>query len=245
MAYSNYDGFAPIYDQHWSSFVSAMLPALDDLALDGCPPPASILDLCCGTGQLSALLHARGYDVTGIDGSRDMLRFARQNAPGCRFIAEDVRTFSLPPEYDIALSTFDSLNHIMTLDELNQVFSRTQAALKPGGTFVFDLNTRAGFEQRGDGTFGRAEDDHAFIGQFSFDAATNRSQLDLVLYYWTENATWERTDLTLVQTCYTTGEIDGALAQAGFINTAYHDAHDLNLGKTPGARLLFVAHKAA
>ena len=85
MIFSSYDLFAWIYNKHWgNSFLPIILPILDSTVLGKLRKGARILDLCCGTGQLSAKLSALGYRVTGIDGSSSMLQYARENAPGGR-----------------------------------------------------------------------------------------------------------------------------------------------------------------
>ena len=75
-----------------------------------------------------------------------MLRYAKENAPGAEFIPEDARNFKLPPVYDGVFSTFDSLNHVMTIDELQAVFNNVNECLVKGGIFIFDLTTERHFE---------------------------------------------------------------------------------------------------
>jgi SAM-dependent methyltransferase len=53
-AFSDYDRFAWLYNKYWGSyFVDNLYHIIEDLALKHLPERASILDLCCGTGQLS------------------------------------------------------------------------------------------------------------------------------------------------------------------------------------------------
>jgi hypothetical protein len=70
-----------------------------------------------------------------------MLRFARANAPGAEPVLADARSFELPNIYEAVVSVYDSLYHVMSLQELGQVFARVRAALAPSRRFVFDLNT--------------------------------------------------------------------------------------------------------
>jgi len=144
-AYSDYDRFAWVYNKHWgNSFTELALRVLEKLVFPYLSAKARILDLCCGTGQLAQALIARGYRVTGLDGSSEMLRFARENAPAGEFIVDDARSFKLPDSYHAVVSTFDSLNHIMTLEELTSVFRNVYAALQEGGFSFFDLNMEEG-----------------------------------------------------------------------------------------------------
>ena len=123
----------PKYCQdQWAYLERVLLPRL--------PAQARILDLCCGTGQLLRPFIAAGYRVTGLDDSPSMLDYARQNAPEGTYVLDDARTFHLPDTFDAVFSTSASLNHIMSLRELTQVFRNVYQSLHPGGIFVFDLN---------------------------------------------------------------------------------------------------------
>lgn len=68
--YTDYDNFAFIYYKHWGDFYQGLLPRIEELALDNASQNAKILDLCCGTGQLTKVLVDKGHNVTGIDSSK-------------------------------------------------------------------------------------------------------------------------------------------------------------------------------
>ena len=83
--YSDYDTFAWVYNKHWGNqFTPTALSVIEKLVLPKISSNASILDLCCGTGQLARLLSERGYTITGIDGSAEMLKYAKENAAEVR-----------------------------------------------------------------------------------------------------------------------------------------------------------------
>lgn len=213
--YSDYDRFAWIYNQHWGGFSQLVLALMDRLILNHLPPQAKILDVACGTGHVSSLLVKEGYQVTGLDGSEAMLRYARENAPQADFLLLDARAFNLPPVYDGAISTFDSLNHILSLAELETAFRNILAALKPGGWFFFDLNLEAGYLAGWNGSVGDSFDDHAYIWKNSYDPDQKLARFDATLFRL-EEGLWQRSDVTLWQRCYSPEDVLGALAQAGF-----------------------------
>ena len=129
-----YDDFAWFYNRYWSEeFHSAAFPILARIWLDRLPPGAHILDVCCGTGYLAALVAARGFRVTGLDVSREMLVYARANAPAAEFILADAASFRLPRVCDAAVSTFDSLNHLLEPAALEAAFRNIAGSLAPGG----------------------------------------------------------------------------------------------------------------
>lgn len=214
--YSEYDPFALVYNQHWGDhFIPLVFPILESQIFQRLPAKASILDLCCGTGQLVRLLTDRDYQVTGLDGSREMLRFARENAPAAEFILADARSFQLPDIYHAVISTFDSLNHIMELEELTAAFRNVYVALRPGGLFLFDLNMEAGYRSGWNNNFDIVEDDHVCVIRSSYSAEEKTAFFEATIFYLESD--WQRSDFTLTQRCYSEAEIISALAEAGFI----------------------------
>src|SRR5205085_6881067 len=130
------------YNRYWGpEFGNPALAIYNILLFPHIPEGCRVLDLCCGTGQIAAGLSERGYQVTGLDGSEAMLRFARENAPGARFVHGDARSFRLPQKFQCILSAFDSLNHVMELEELKAVFHNVHDAMADDeSVFLFDLN---------------------------------------------------------------------------------------------------------
>jgi len=241
--YSDYDRFAWFYNKYWGNWFSAsLLPILDRFFFPYLPPGSRILDLCCGTGQLAHALTERGFRVTGIDGSEEMLRYARENAPAAEFIAADARAFALPANYHGALSTFDSLNHVMSLPELTAVFQNVRAALVENGVFLFDLNTDESYRANWRGSFAIVQDDHVCAVRNGYDPDGKVGRFDATLFRL-EAGLWQRSDLTLTQRCYTEREIRSALAEAGFGEVSVYDGgRDLGMAGNDG-RAFFLARK--
>lgn len=109
--YSDYDPGAWLYNKEaGSELINATLPHLEELLLSHLPKEGHILDLSCGSGQLAQHLLRKRYKVTGIDGSKEMLRFARENAPGGEFIVTDAGYFEFLSIFDAVVSTNCVLN---------------------------------------------------------------------------------------------------------------------------------------
>jgi SAM-dependent methyltransferase len=214
--YSSYDPFAWIYNRHWgNTFLPVVLPILDNLVLTKLPENARILDLCCGTGQMAHQLTTLGYRVTGIDGSSEMLSYARENAPGVEFLQADARSYQLPHKYHAAISVFDSLNHIMSTHELASVFRSTYDSLRSGGLFMFDLNTEAGYIYEWNGDFSIIEDDHVCIVRNTYNQKTRTADFDATIFRLKDNS-WYRHDVVLYQKCHAATTVKSALKSAGF-----------------------------
>ena len=141
--------FARVYDLRWRSFATSLAPRL--LALFRRYAPSadqSLLDLCCGTGQLAVHFLQNGFRVVGVDRSPHMLKAARANCHACGasgradFVQADVTDFAMDSGFGLVASTFDALNHVEDTTALERVFRSVRRALRPDGLFFFDLNTR-------------------------------------------------------------------------------------------------------
>jgi SAM-dependent methyltransferase len=231
--YEDYDPFAWLYNKHWGDrFLDAALITFERLIKDNLSDKSRILDLCCGTGQVAQVLHERGYRIEGIDGSEKMLEYARQNAPGVEFIAGDARNFTAKRKYDAVLCMFDSLNHVMSGEDLGMVFDSVNIALKKRGTFLFDLNTEVSYVRDWKGTSAIIEEDHVCVINSSYIEESKTGIFDATLFRSDEG--WSRTDFKLTQHCYTEAEVRMRLGKAGFreIDTFAFDA-EKNFG-APG-----------
>lgn len=224
--YTDYDDFAQAYNRYWGGYSVQIMPVLERLALDDCPPGASILDLCCGTGQLAKALAARGYRVTGVDGSEQMLRYARRNAPIAKFYCADARSFDLPNEFAVVLSTYDSLNHLLALEDLASVFGNVYRHLQAGGSFVFDMNLDAGFRSRWVGSFNIVSDSPVVVVDSKYDQDEGLATMAMTLFAPVDDdqSLWRRSDVTLTQRAYSVDELTTTLADAAFKDIEAFDA---------------------
>lgn len=241
--YTAYDDFAYVYNRFWGNFPLEIMPILEELVLKDFPKNTRILDLCCGTGQLARALSDQGYEVTGIDSSEQMLKFARLNAPTVPFIPSDVRSFMLMARFNVAFSTFDSLNHIMELDELEQIFGHVYRQLETNGVFIFDMNLESGFLHRWTTPFHLVEDDASVIVESKYNADKKIATATITIFTQDEdNKHWKRSDVTLTQRAYTIQEIFETLASVGFIGLEVFDSvEDFKLNQV--GRAFFRARK--
>jgi 2-polyprenyl-3-methyl-5-hydroxy-6-metoxy-1,4-benzoquinol methylase len=87
----SYDGIASYYNRYWGNLSRKISKALKVKVLESLSPNARILDLCCGTGNLVSYLSNKGYDVTGIDRSEQMIMHAKaNNSLKANFIIGDI-----------------------------------------------------------------------------------------------------------------------------------------------------------
>lgn len=149
-----YQQIAHLYDWPGALEFADKIRRKDLALLDqfGVKPGARILDLACGTGTLSIELAKAGYDVTGIDVAAAMLDVARRKQAeqaenlNIDWQEGDMRYFLLDEPVDAVLCHYDSLNHLSNETELRGTFLQVAQTLKPGGIFLFDLNSLENYQ---------------------------------------------------------------------------------------------------
>jgi SAM-dependent methyltransferase len=125
------------YDAHgWDWYASTagdrLLALLEDR---GVVPPASVLDVGCGTGSLALRLAERGYRVTGIDFSPAMIESARAKDRNGQvdWRTGDVTALALGLDFDAAVSVGDVLNHLPRLEDWEAAFRSIRGHLRSDG----------------------------------------------------------------------------------------------------------------
>lgn len=98
---------------------------------------STVIDLGCGNGALSNVLKEKGFDVIGIDASKELLDIAKKNYPDMTFIEADATEFSLEQKVDIVFS--NAVFHWIDRDKQPAMLSCVYQALKTNGQFVFEF----------------------------------------------------------------------------------------------------------
>jgi SAM-dependent methyltransferase len=147
-----YGVLAGWYDEVYGLWRELLSPARDEILRAHAVAYATVLDVGCGSGWQSLELARRGARVVAVDPVSAFLSPLRRVARRAR-LPLDVRrgaALALPVRedetFDLALATFDVLNHLGGHDELAPALAGVAAALRPGGHFLFDLNTPATVE---------------------------------------------------------------------------------------------------
>ena len=136
---SDYDPFAPIYDE-WAAGMTEDVPFYVDLAREADGP---IVELAVGTGRVAIpVARETGKRVIGIDLSPAMLKIARERVAEAGVDVElrrgDMRDFELGEPAALVYSPFRALLHLPAWHDRRRVFERVAAALRPGGRFAWN-----------------------------------------------------------------------------------------------------------
>lgn len=190
--------------------------------------PRDGLDLCCGTGTAIRELSDHGIMMEGLDRSTAMLSVARRKLAGrsVKLHRQNLPRFEIVVKsggrkqlrrYDLVTSFFDSLNYQLTERDLKATFASVYRHLKPGGWFLFDMNTahamRTVFTTRQPEA--GVTDKVAWV--FRNDANNDRDQSAFLLTFFVkEGRAWRRYDETHRERAYPNTTIARMLRETGF-----------------------------
>ena len=184
-------------------------------------PVHTVLDLACGTGTISCLLAQKGYQVTATDGSEEMLTQAMQKAAALEgrpplFLHQTMPCLRLLEPVDAAVSTLDSLNYLIREKDIRETFCRVYRWLKPGGMFIFDVNTPYKL-RRMDGQMYMDETEDSFcVWRTFFSERTRVCTYQVDLFRLRRDGTWDRDFEEHRERAWTQEELRTYLTDAGF-----------------------------
>ena len=183
--------------------------------------PRTVVDMACGTGSVSEILARKGYEVTGVDLSEEMLTEAMmktmdmENHP--MFSCQNLRDLRLPRAVDMAVCALDSLDYITDPADCEAAIRRAWKVLNPGGIFIFDVNTPEKLRAM-DGQMFIDEDDDVFcVWRGEFDEETNICSYGMDLFQ-REGEKWVRSFEEHQEYAYSQAQLTEYLKKAGFTN---------------------------
>lgn len=99
-----------------------------------------LLDIGCGTGTHAEYLVKKGYNVTGIDISKEMIEIAnKKKLKNSTFLVGNAVKFNLKKKFDTVLSLFHVIDYHIDDNDLESSINSVVKHLKPGGLFIFDF----------------------------------------------------------------------------------------------------------
>jgi len=142
MTYAQFTEIARYYDELMAGVPYRLwVEYLEDLLKHVEFTPGTVLDVACGTGNVSELVSERGCDVVGVDIAPGMIEAAKAKRSRVEYIQADIAELDLGRRFDLAISLFDSLNYITDVKHLARAIKRVGEHVVEGGYFIFDINT--------------------------------------------------------------------------------------------------------
>ena len=246
---SAYEKFAQVYDLFmdnidypaWCTYLTGILKeyGIED---------GLIAELGCGTGSMTELLAAEGYDMIGVDNSEEMLAEGMEkrveSGQDILYLLQDMQEFELYGTVRAVVSVCDSLNYITDRDELRHVFELVNNYLDPEGIFLFDMNTVHKYRDLlGDTTIAENRDEGSFIWDNSYDEEEGLNYYELAVFLPREDGLYEKSEEVHCQKAYPQEEIETLIKEAGMELLAVYDAYTLNPATEDSERLFFVVRE--
>ena len=237
-----YTSFASVYDtfmdnipyEEWAEYLSGLLAEYE--VTDGI-----VLDLGCGTGTLTELMAARGFDMIGVDYSEEMLEIAMEkraeSGRDILYLLQDMREFELYGTVRAVISICDSLNYITEEEELEEVFRLVNNYLDPEGVFIFDFNTVYKYREiLGDQTIAESREDCSFIWDNYY--------YELSLFLQEEGNLYRKYVETHYQKGYELETIKSLLEKSGMKFVTAYDAFTRNPPTKESERVYVIARES-
>ena len=238
--------FAKIYDDimkyvpydFWYSYLNELINYYDIRV-------NKVLDLACGTGNMS-IRFARDYKrVLGIDISGEMLKIARGKVSNKRkknieFIKSDIRSFDLSQKVDLVFSVFDSLNYILSKSDMGKVFNHVYRNLNNDGIFIFDLNTIKRLMSIEPGTSMFTGDNYTCFWKDIVKPEAKKWRVKLKIHFDDSDDYYEEVH---EETGYPLSEVREILMRTGFEYVKIFRAYTFEKGSEKDNRVYFVVLK--
>ncbi|MCX6835816.1 MAG: class I SAM-dependent methyltransferase [candidate division Zixibacteria bacterium] len=224
-----YDQFSTVYDMigHDRFSISMAEYALEIMKRFKVEPHDA-LDLCCGTGSAVRVFADQGIAMCGLDRSPQMLVIARQKLQDrhVKLYRQELPHFEIKTttsgkrssvqQFDLVTCFFDSLNYLRDERQLRATFKAVRRHLRPGGWFIFDMNTpyhlKTVFTDQK--PYAGVNDNVAWI--FRNGSTNTPDSADLLLTFFVKRGKrWERFDEIHRERAYSNPAIAAALRDAG------------------------------
>ena len=246
-----YTNFAKVYDifmdnipyEEWAEY-------LDEILKEYHIPNNMVLELGCGTGNMTELLADKGYDMIGVDNSEIMLEIAMEkmlkSGHDILYLLQDMQAFELYGTVGGIVSVCDSINYVTDERELKEVFSLVNNYLDPRGIFVFDFNTEYKYrELLGDRVIAEEREECSFIWDNYYNAEDKMNEYQLTLFVQNEDDKdlYRRYQEVHYQRAYTLEKIKTLIEKAGLRYVAAYDAYTKKAPMYTSGRICVIAQE--
>lgn len=245
-----YTSFASVYDtfmdnipyEEWAEY-------LIDLLKEYGIQDGLVLDLGCGTGNMTELLASVGYDMIGVDNAEEMLEIAmkkrEKSGYDILYLLQDMREFELYGTVKAIVSICDSMNYITEKEDLLEVFRLANNYLDPKGIFIFDFNTVYKYrEVLGNQTIAEDREDCSFIWDNYYYEDEQINEYELSLFIKEQDSDLYRKYQEIhYQKAYDLKTIKGLVEESGLEYITAYDAFTRNEPTEESERIYVIARE--
>ena len=198
-------------------------------------------------------MYQKGYDLIGVDLSEEMLNaaMAKRDESGADilYLCQDMRELDLYSTVGTVYCLCDSINYLLTEEDVEQVLKLVDNFLYPGGLFIFDFNTVYKYEHViGDSTIAEDREDVSFIWDNFYDSETHINEYDLTIFMENgdDSGLYRKITETHLQRGYTFSEMKKLVEKAGLelIKAFDFDAGEERAVSRKSERIFIVARNS-
>lgn len=229
-----YQAFAELYDElmddvdyeSWADYYTRLLSIYG--VRNG-----KVCECACGTGGLTIPLYRRGFQMTGVDISREMLweaaQKSRKQGIAMPFVQQDMRALNLHRPMDAVLATCDGVNYLLTEEDLLSFFRAAHRAIKPGGALIFDVSTPYKLQHvLCSGLMAEDRENITYMWQNSWNEKQRTVSLDLVFFVREKDNQYRRIEEHQKQRAWDEKTLKENLWHAGFRAVSIYGDFTLN-----------------
>ena len=206
-------------------------------------PVRSLLDLACGTGTMAELFARRGYAVTGVDGSPEMLAQAQRKLaalePMPLLLCQSMPRLRLLEPVDAAICCLDSINYLTRPRDVQRTFVRLHDAIAPGGALVFDVHAVSKMEKLDGAVLLDEREDVFCLWRTRYRKNVRTLDYEVDLFRLRPDGAWERDFEEHHQRAYTADELASWLKEAGFAAVRTHGELKMRRADERDGRIYF------
>lgn len=206
----------------------------------------TVLDLACGTGALSFALADIGYDLISVDNSGEMLAVAYQKVQKRNgkpmFIQQDITELDLYGTVDAAVCCLDSVNYLLSASDFEKMLGRLKFFVRPGGIFIFDVNTDKKYKSMNGNVFIRDLDNIFCVWSADYNMMTRLCEMKIDLFK-RRGELWERQEEKHTQYAHADVDLRKALEKSGFTLSAAYDELGFSPVNDESERVFYVARR--
>lgn len=246
---SSYEALAARYDaltadvdhRRWADYIEKQFQK--------CPIPIhTVLDLACGTGEMTCLLAERGYEMIGVDQSQDMLAVAAEKGRQVRgeapiFLQQPMQELDLYGTIDACICCLDSVNYVTRPADLRRAFDRVHLFLMPGGLFLFDINAPGKLRGLDGGIFLDETEDTYCVWRADWSERRKICTYGMDLFFREEGGLWRREEEVHEERAYELEELEAYLYGAGFSKVRQYGELKFRPPGEDEQRIFFAARK--
>ena len=244
-----YTSFAQVYDtfmdnipyEEWGEYLTGLL---EEYGVKN----GLVLELGCGTGSMTEILAAKGYDMIGADNSGEMLEIAMEkrdeSGHDILYLLQDMREFELYGTVSAVVSVCDSVNYITEEEELEEVFRLVNNYLDPKGIFIFDFNTKYKYQKvLGDRTIAEKRDECSFIWDNYYYEDEEMNEYELTLFIQEKGNLYRKFEEVHLQRAYTLEQMIRLVKKSGLDFVTAYDAFTREQPTDTSERIYMVARE--